>query len=159
MKKLFLPLIALSLVAFWTISISSCTRDISDRFLYQGDNDTIPPVIDISVPAMSQTYAYGNHVAIVGTISDLESEKNDIHDPGFRKGELKEISIEVDNLTDGTKLLISNPIVTGTDGYGFNERVEIINGTGTTDCRLIIIASDASTANYTVRDTVFFKYQ
>lgn len=159
MRKLFLPLLSLTFVTLCILGVSSCEQDINDRFEYQSSQDSIPPVISLSVPAMNQVYQYGNHVAIVGTVSDLESEKNDIHDPGFRKGELRSVSIEVDNITDGTKLLIRNPNVVGQDGIGFNERVEIISGTGIKDCRLIIVATDASEAGYTVRDTVNFTYQ
>lgn len=159
MKKIFLPLLSIVFVTIVVINMSSCKQDISDRFEYQASQDTIPPSIDISVPAPNQTYSYGNHVAIVGTISDLESAKNDIHDPGFRKGELRSVSITVEDLTNSKKLLVRNPVVANMDGIGFNERVEIISGTGTTDCRLIIVATDASEKGYTVRDTVNFTYQ
>ena len=159
MRKLYLPLLSFAFVAIVAVSLSSCQQDISDRFAYNASQDTIPPVIDISVPAENQTYSYGNHVAIVGTVWDLESAKNDIHDPGFRKGELKSVSIVVDNLTNGTKLLVRNPDVTNKDGIGFNERVEIVTGSGKTNCRLIIVAKDNSEKSYVVRDTVNFTYQ
>lgn len=159
MKKIFLPILSIAFVAAIALSFSSCQQDINDRFAYNAAQDTIPPLIAISVPAMNQSYSYGNHVAIVGTVSDLESEKNDIHDEGFRKGELKSVSIEVDDLTHGTKLLVRNPNVVGKDGIGFNERIEIISGSGTTECRLIIVATDASDKGWVERDTVNFTYQ
>ncbi len=159
MKKIFLPVLSVAFVTILAVSATSCKQDINDRFEYQASQDTIPPVIDLSVPAFNQTYSYGNHVAIVGTVSDLESAKNDIHDPGFRKGQLSSVSITVDDITNGKKLLIRNLDVRNKDGIGFNERVEIVSGSGVTDCRLIIAASDASEKGYSVRDTVEFTYQ
>ena len=156
MRKIFFPILSIALVGVLFASVSSCKQDITDRFEYQVEADTIKPEINISVPAQNQSYLYGNHVAIVGTITDLESEKNDVHDPGFRKGELKAVSITVDDLTNGTKLLVRNPSVLGNDGYGFNERVEIVTGSGKTNCRLIIVATDSK--DHTVRDTVDFEY-
>ena len=155
MKKLFFPVAALAFVAIMA-SVSSCKQDIVDRFEYISSQDTMVPVINLSVPAVNQSYKYGNHVAIVGTVTDLESEKNDIHDPGFRKGELKSVSIEVMDLTNGTTLLKRNPEVSGTDGYSINERVEIVTGTGQAKCKLTIVATDAS--DKTVRKEVEFTY-
>ncbi len=159
MKKTILPILSLFLLTTAVLSISSCKRETNDRLLYNASQDTIAPTINISVPAPNQTYSYGNHVAIVGTVSDLESEKNDIHDPGFRKGELASVTIDIDNITDGTKLLKRDLDVLGKDGIGFNERIEIITGTGTTNCRLIIVATDAGETVHITRDTVDFIYQ
>ncbi len=159
MKKLFLPILSIAILFVFVINFSSCVRENNDRFAYDASLDTIPPVISISVPAFNQSYLYGNHVAIVGTVTDLESAKNDIHDPGFRKGELGSVTIDVDDLTHGTKLLTKGLPVVGKDGIGFNERIEIITGSGTTNCRLIIVASDNGEAQQTVRDTVLFTYQ
>lgn len=155
MKKILFPALALAVLGTFTL-VSSCKQDVSDRFEYVMADDTIAPVITLSVPAMNQTYQYGNHVAIVGTITDLESEKNDIHDPGFRKGQLKKVSILVEDITHGETLLVRNPVVTGLDGYAINERVEIISGSGTTDCKLTITVTDGN--NKTVREEVDFTY-
>ncbi len=155
MRKLFFPVFSIVFIGALSTSMS-CQPDWSDRFDYKAEQDTIPPVISISVPIENQSYIYGNHVAIVGTVTDLESAKNDIHDPGFRKGELKSVTIEVDNLTNGTKLLSRKPSVSRQDGYSFNERIEIITGSGTTNCRLIVQATDSK--DHTVRDTVNFQY-
>lgn len=155
MKKLFIPFLAIAVIGTFTL-VSSCKQDITDRFEYIASQDSMAPVISLSVPAMNQSYAYGNHAAIVGTVTDLESEKVDIHDPGFRKGELKSVSIEVLDVTNGNTLLKRTPVVTGTDGYSINERVEIITGSGTTNCKLTIIATDAN--DKTSKEEVDFTY-
>ncbi len=156
MKKIILPILGFGALGIMMFSITSCQQDISDRFEYAVALDSIKPVISISVPAQNQSFLYGNHVAIVGTVTDLESQKNDIHDPGFRKGQLKSVTIDVADMTNNKNLLSRKPVVTGKDGYSFNERFEIITGSGTTSCRLIISATDAS--DKTVRDTVDFEY-
>jgi len=158
MKKILFSIVVVTFVVLFVSNISSCKRDFSDQFAYDASMDTISPVISISVPTMNQSYSYGNHVAIVGTVSDLEAEKNDIHDPGFRKGELASVTIDIENLNDNTKLLSKGLPVTGKDGIGFNERIEIVNGNGTTQCRLIIVATDNGETKHTVRDTVDFTY-
>lgn len=156
MKKIFFPILAILAIGSTTF-VSSCKQDITDRFEYVASQDSMVPMINMSVPAMNQSYDYGNHVAIVGTVTDLESAKNDIHDPGFRKGELKSLSIEVQDLTNGNTLLQRNPDVTGTDGYSINERVEIVTGTGTANCKLTIVATDASDKSTT--ETIDFTYK
>jgi len=159
MKKIILPLVSLSLVGLYFMSLSSCTPDTEDRLLYKADADSIPPVISISVPANNQSESYGNHVAIVGTVTDFESAKNDLYIPGMRKGELTSVTIDVDDLTNNRKLLKRDLDVAGKDGINFNERIELITGSGVSECRLIIVASDGATNKNTVRDTVDFAYQ
>lgn len=157
MKKLLLPLIILGACAS-TIFVSSCQKIIADPYAYNVSNDSLAPEIEISVPAMNQVYSYGADVAIVGTVTDKESFKNDNLDPGgYRAGQLKTLSIEVENLTtNNTLLLKKNPDVDGLDGIAFNEKFSIIAGSGTTNCRLIIIAADAG--GKVDRDTVLFSY-
>jgi hypothetical protein len=159
MKKIILPFVSLSFLGLCLLSFASCTPEINDRLLYEADSDSIPPVISISVPANNQSESYGNHVAIVGTVTDFESAKNDIYIPGMRKGELSSVTIDVDDLTNNRKLLKRDLDVSGKDGISFNERVELITGSGITECRLIVVASDGAATKHTVRDTVDFAYQ
>ncbi len=157
MKKLFLPLILLGALAS-TIFVSSCQKIIADPYAYNVDYDSLAPEVSISVPIMNAVYSYGDNVAVVGTVTDKESLKNDILDPGYRAGQLKTLSIQVENLTaNNTLLLNKNPDVDGLDGVAFNEKFSIVAGTDTTKCRLIIIATDAG--GKTDRDTVSFIYR
>jgi len=157
MKRYFL-LIPLAFVAISMVQ-TSCTKDESiDRYNYIAENDTISPVLSISVPTLNQVYAYGDDVHIVGTVTDLEKYvvTNDPVDQP-KAGSLNSLHIQVQDLTNGNNILLDKtPNVAGKDGYTFHEKFVIVAGTGTTNMKLIVTAEDASSK--VTADSIDFSY-
>ena len=121
----------------------SCKQKNPNRYAYDANRDTIPPVLNITVPVNMDNYVYGEDIHIVGTATDLES-KNSIH---MNSGRLRSLYLNVsiiDPIADTVikALLVKNPAVDGKDGYTINEKTFLNSGAGTTYCRFTGIATD-----------------
>jgi len=143
MKKSVSVFLALFLV---TVSLFfSCKQKNTNRYAYDANKDTIPPVLNITVPVNLDTYTYGEDIHIVGTVTDLES-KNSI---SMKSGRLRSLYLNIsiiDPIADtATKvLLIKTPNVDGKDGYTINEKTFLNSGVGTTYCKFTGVAIDYS---------------
>lgn len=155
MRKLFLQLSVL-LIIFGVMFMSSCQKLYPNPYDYDVTKDTIAPVVAISVPLALSAHQYTYDIPIVGTVKDLESEKNDLLNPGFRAGKLKSVNIRVVDTTHGfIDILNLNPDVADKDAIAFNEKINQLSGPGAT-FRLIVSAEDMG--GKTDKDTVYFSY-
>lgn len=148
MKNITLFIIFLTSLALFFQT--SCKKEFKDRYKYYPEDDTLAPVIIKTVPINNSVYAYGDDVNIVANVTDLEK--------GTKAGKLKSITARVENLSDNNKLILDkSPNVDGLDGYTVIEKFNILYGSASIDCRLIISATDYSGKN--TQDTTLFKIQ
>ena len=123
----------------------SCKQKNLNRYAYDPNRDTIPPVLSITVPVNNDLYAYGEDIHIVGTLTDLESRNKTSQKAGRLQSLYLNLSI-VDILADTVIKVIYEkaPNVDGMDGVTINEKT-FYNGPGSPiDCRLTGVASDYS---------------
>ncbi len=135
----------------------SCKQKTFNRYAYDANKDTIPPVLSITVPVNMDTYMYGEDIHIVGTVTDLQS-KNTLHQ---NPGKLKSLSLNIsimDPIADTVikVLFAKTPNVDGKDGYLINEKTYLPSGVGVTNCRFKGITTDyadrkdSSVVNFTI---------
>lgn len=145
MKKYVFP----GLVFVTMLAIFSCKRvDLTSRYAYNANKDTIAPVLSFTVPVNLDNYAYGEYIHMVGTVTDLES-KNSI---SSKSGRLKSLYITVATIDPVQDTIIKTifsrwPEVDGKSGVTINETTTVSSGSGTTYCRLTSVATDQ--ANHT----------
>ena len=110
----------------------------------------LAPVITKTVPVNNSVFAYGDDINIVANVTDLEK--------GTKAGKLKSITARIENLSDNNKLILNkSPNVDGLDGFTVIEKLNILFGSASIDCRLIISATDYADKN--TQDTTLFKIQ
>ncbi|MBK7763238.1 MAG: hypothetical protein IPI46_07670 [Bacteroidetes bacterium] len=140
--KIFTPIFA-SLLILSSFFIFSCKQKLQNGDAYNSNKDTIPPVLALTVPVNLDNYAYGEDIHIVGTATDLQM-RNKIREYA---GKLKSLTMTVstiDPTPDTVKKVIfsKNLAVDGKSGYIFNQSLSVLSGSGTTNCRLIGVATD-----------------
>lgn len=144
----------LYLLSFFILAVSfaACRKSNNSKYYYNPLNDTISPIIKISVPTPGFQYNFMDDVHIVGTVTDYETVA--------RGGKLATLSIKVDelNMIDNSfkkNILTSTPDVDNKGGFSFNEKFMMVsNDANPTLCRLTVEAMDY--INKFKRDTVYF---
>ena len=145
--------ITLFIIFFTSLALffqTSCKKEFKDRYKYYPEDDTLAPVITKTVPVNNSVFAYGDDINIVANVTDLEK--------GTKAGKLKSITARIENLSDNNKLILNkSPNVDGLDGFTVIEKLNILFGSASIDCRLIISATDYADKN--TQDTTLFKIQ
>lgn len=124
-------------------SMVSCKQKNQNKYAYDANKDTIPPVLAITVPQDLDNYMYGEDIHIVGTLTDLQSRDKLHQNSGKLKSLYLEIAI-VDPIPDTVikYLYKSNPNVDGKSGFIINEKTFMTSGATTTVCRFRGVAVD-----------------
>lgn len=149
MKKLYI--LSLFLLVVMMNFITSCRRSSNSKYFYDANKDTIAPVIKISVPQAGGIFAYGQHVHIVGTVTDYQSIG--------KTGKLMNMKIEVMEMAKADTSYISThllktPDIDSKEGYTFNEKMLILFGPTSGFFKLRINATDY--ALRTATDSLYF---
>lgn len=162
-KSLLYASIILTGIVIFSLTQSSCTKEKYDRYAYHPDEDTIAPELSISVPINNDYFDYGKNVAIVGTITDLESSvfNYTVNRWDEKSGELASLNIQVyDTLNPSILLMDKNLNVDGKSGSSFNEKFTIASSSATeTVCRLVIKGSDKALPAHEVSKSVLFVFK
>jgi len=135
----------------------SCKQKNLNKYAYDANKDTIPPVLAITVPQDLENYVYGEDIHIVGTLTDLQSRDKLHQNAGKLKSLYLEIAI-VDAVADTVKsyLYQSRPNVDGKSGFIINEKTFMTSGGTTTVCRFTGVAidyadrKDSTVAHFTI---------
>lgn len=149
MKKYVFP----GLVFLILLAVVSCKRvDLTSRYAYNANKDTIAPVLSFTVPVNLDNYAYGEYIHMVGTVTDLESKNLS----SSKAGRLKSLYITVSTIDPLQDTVIKTiftrwPDVDGKSGVTVNETTTVTSGSGTTYCRLTSVATDYANRTDTVK--------
>jgi hypothetical protein len=141
MKHLSVYVIPLIVVLLFTFS---CKRvDLTSRYNYNQNKDTIPPVFTLTVPVNLDNFPYGKDIHMVGTATDLESKNN----TSTKAGKLKNLYLNVSIMDPSTdtviKVIYSKWLnVDGKNGVTINEKTLVNSGSGITYCRLTGFTTD-----------------
>jgi hypothetical protein len=123
---------------------SSCKRvDLTSRYDYNLNKDTIPPVLSFTVPVDLENFPYGKDIHIVGTATDLESKNQTTIKAGKLKSLYMNVSIIDPSVDTVIKVIYSKWLnVDGKSGVTINEKTVVNFGTGITNCRLTAFLKD-----------------
>lgn len=151
MKNYLFP----GLVFVILMAVVSCKRvDLTSRYAYNANKDTIAPVLSFTVPVNLDNYAYGEYIHMVGTVTDLESKTI----MSSKAGKLKSLYITVATIDPVQDTVIKTifsrwPEVDGKSGVTINETTMVTSGSGTTYCRLTSVATDYANRTDSVKLT------
>ena len=150
-KYTLISLVSLTLIS----ALHSCKKSTNnDKYFYNAGRDTIAPKIVTSVPALNAVFALGADIHMVGVVTDLESK-----DKG---GKLKSLTLNLSQVDAVDHAVIKTfmnrtPAVDGKEGYTFNEKWAVVNGTPPMFCRFLATAVDY--AGRVTKDSVFLTIQ
>jgi hypothetical protein len=139
-----LSLLVTSMLFILTICFSmSCKQKTYNRYAYDQNKDTIPPVLAFTVPIELQNYSYGEDIHLVGTVTDLESKNKTSQKSGKLKSLYMNVSIMDKNVDTVIKSFYNVYLnVDGQISFPIVKKTLVNSGAGVTYCRFTGIATD-----------------